>query len=682
MSNWRDYILQHFRTPAHRLTLVADPDGLMLEEELLAAIRQNGFDLLPFEDPVAFRYAYESNYRQHWDKGQDTDLVVILRSPEAGLHTLPYDLLQTGRALAFGLPDLFPKLSYPVVSDLDLAHLQPLYEAYQRYAGPEMGDRASTLFVGKSVFGTVPDVIRTPADLLKLLLSRHARRERVPARLDALLLESLRGNPTFEEWPLKALLRSATDFFTFLQGRWTGYLAAQQPASVLTREPGPGYEAGDPLPFDEPDVRAYVSTFFLEGRLKPVSLPEDWTVEGWVEVGVELDEQTSALRRLSGLLEHVERELPDGTATYRGWMVFASQWAELAVLRHRVSSDLGAGMSDQYRAMHLKVEQRFADWMILRYHTLHSLPFLPTPVMVHRIPDYLAACRTQHPGSRLALVVIDGLALDQWLIIRDVWAEESPGWTTQEDTVFAWVPTLTSISRQATFAGTIPQFFSDSWQITAKEAAHWQRFWRERGLHPANVGHLRNLGVKDLERNKSYPILPDDKGTLEPELLDLLENPQIQVAGLVLNTVDNIMHGMQLGTAGMHQQVRLWLTQYRYLTKLVGKLLEESFTVYLTSDHGNVWARGIGRPSEGVLVDRRGERARVYTDQAFLTIAKQQSPTAIEWTNVGLPAQMSVLLAPQLDAFLNVGDHAVCHGGIALEEVIVPFVRISENSTL
>jgi hypothetical protein len=31
MADWRDYILQHFREPIHRLTLVADPDGLMLE---------------------------------------------------------------------------------------------------------------------------------------------------------------------------------------------------------------------------------------------------------------------------------------------------------------------------------------------------------------------------------------------------------------------------------------------------------------------------------------------------------------------------------------------------------------------------------------------------------------------------------------------------------------------------
>jgi len=692
MSNWRDHILQHFREPIHRLTLVADPDGLMLEEELLAAVRQNGFDLLPFEDPIAFRYAYESGYRQHWDEGHDTDLVVILRSPEASLRSLPYDLLQTGRALTFGLPDLFPKLSYPVVSDLNLVYLQPLYEAYQRHTGPEeMGDRTSALFVLKHVFGIVPDMIKTPADLLKLLLSRHARGEQVPPRLNALLLKSLRRNHVCDNWPLEALLHNAIGFFAFLQKRWAGYLAAQQPAGTLVREPGPSYDASalpetpnskleTPLPFDEPDVRAYVDTLFLEGKLTPVSLPEDWTVEGWAQVGVELDEQQFELRRFTGLLEHLERELPTADTTHRDWMGFADRWAKLTVLRHRLAPDLSTETSDRYRALHLRMEKQFADWMVMRYHTLHSLPFLPTPVMVHRIPDYMAAYRNQQPESRLALVVVDGLALDQWLVIHDVWVEETHAWAMKESMVFAWVPTLTPISRQATFAGTIPQFFPDSWQTTEREASHWQRFWRERGLHPSSVGYLRNLGVKDLEYDESDDShLPDGEATLEVELQNLLENPQIQVVGLVLNTVDNIMHGMQLGTAGMHQQVRLWLTRYRYLTKLMNKLVEESFAVYLTSDHGNVWARGIGRPSEGVLVDKRGERARIYTDPAFLALAKQQSPTAIEWTNVGLPAQLKVLLAPQLDAFLNVDHHAVCHGGIALEEVIVSFIQISRQ---
>ena len=34
-------------------------------------------DLLRFEDPVAFRYAYESGYRRDWDEGQGEALVVV-----------------------------------------------------------------------------------------------------------------------------------------------------------------------------------------------------------------------------------------------------------------------------------------------------------------------------------------------------------------------------------------------------------------------------------------------------------------------------------------------------------------------------------------------------------------------------------------------------------------------------
>ena len=44
-----------------------------------------------------------------------------------------------------------------------------------------------------------------------------------------------------------------------------------------------------------------------------------------------------------------------------------------------------------------------------------------------------------------------------------------------------------------------------------------------------------------------------------------------------------------------------------------------------------------------------------------------------------MPPHLSVLLAPELDAFLNFGKQAVCHGGIALEEVVVPFVEISRE---
>jgi len=41
-----------------KLTLVADPDGLLTEEKLVLELRGRGFDLIEFNDPVEFRYAY------------------------------------------------------------------------------------------------------------------------------------------------------------------------------------------------------------------------------------------------------------------------------------------------------------------------------------------------------------------------------------------------------------------------------------------------------------------------------------------------------------------------------------------------------------------------------------------------------------------------------------------------
>ncbi len=70
---WRDHVLKEFTPKVSRLTLVSDSDGLLLEEGILEGIRKRGFDLIPFEDHVAFRYAYESRYRLRWDRREQTD---------------------------------------------------------------------------------------------------------------------------------------------------------------------------------------------------------------------------------------------------------------------------------------------------------------------------------------------------------------------------------------------------------------------------------------------------------------------------------------------------------------------------------------------------------------------------------------------------------------------------------
>ena len=72
-------------------------------------------------------------------------------------------------------------------------------------------------------------------------------------------------------------------------------------------------------------------------------------------------------------------------------------------------------------------------------------------------------------ARKVALVVMDGLSLDQWVTIRESALAGLPELLCRESALFAWVPTLTAVSRQALFAGKVPLFFAASLYTTDKE---------------------------------------------------------------------------------------------------------------------------------------------------------------------------------------------------------------------
>jgi hypothetical protein len=646
MNGWREQILVHFQPQTSRLTLVADPDALLLEEGILNAIRERGFEVLAFDDPVAFRFGYEAQYRQKWDQGSETELVVVVRGEDESVRKLPYDLLQAGRRLpTFRLADLFPKLSNPVVQALDRTYLDALYAAYQEYDGGELGDRGAKSFILKHVFGCDPELVKNRSELVRLLLEKHSRKGRSPAQLDEYLVERLRRNASFADVPLERIVPDREVFLRLLQEQWPAFLEACAAGGALPSAL---------VPFQ--DLRVYIDTLFLDGDLRPVPFEQPASLPDWVRIGVVVDPVASSTRRLAGLVEQLEASVPGGEAVYKEWQHFAWRWAELLVLANSIRAELKTQLASRINALHDKVEQVFADWMLLRFATLANLVERDgRPVMVSHIPRYLASHRGES-GGRIALVVVDGLAIDQWLLLREKLLGTAPHLRMDEHAVFAWVPTLTSVSRQSIFAGAVPLLFADSTGTTAKEESHWRRVWEELGVPPGAIGYRRSLG--------SDPS----------EIDEVAGQRKVQVLGLVINTVDEIMHGTVLGTAAMHQNVQLW-ADGGYLAQLVDRLLSTGYAVYLTADHGNVEATGQGRPSEGCLVETRGERARVYENDVFRNQVRRDFPDTLVWPSPGLPAGQKVLVAAGRTAFVPPNERVVTHGGIALEEVLVPFVR-------
>ncbi len=663
MSSWRDAILNDFVPNVSKLTLVADPDSLLTEEKLACELRGRGFDLIEFNDPVEFRYAYESKYRSIWDRGEHTDLVVILRLQDAELESLPYDLLQADRKLSFNLGDLFSNLSYPVIEKLDRSLLDALFEAQRKSPPDRVGDNATKDFILRHVFGIAAELIANEVELLRTLLRLHYGKLQIPLMLAERLVQVLKGHEGFRTWSLEEIVPDSEAFFSFLQERWPLFLAGFGNTNhVGEGSPGYGfkYPGPDHLPFDHQDIKVYIDNLFLEGKLTPVEATDIEVDAGsWVRSGIAtagVDDEETRIFRLFGL---VENELPTAESRYSDWTTFALKWAELGSKVH-----CGNSSEHQNRLMEIgdALNKTFAGWLAEHYSSLINLP--PTnPAMLHHVPRRLARDIEDSGNSRVALIVVDGLALDQWVTIRQLLQKQDANLVMRESATFAWIPTLTSISRQSIFSGKPPLYFPSSINSTNSEEKLWKQFWEGHGQSRLDIVYQRGLGDGDAS-----------------SVLDSAINPgQTKVVGLVVDKVDKIMHGMQLGSVGMHNQIKQWC-QSGFLAAMVGQLLDYGYEVWLTADHGNIQCEGKGRPSEGVIAETRGERVRVYPTPELRSQIAESFPFAHEWQPVGLPADYFPLVAGGRAAFVNPGEAIVGHGGVAIEEVIVPLVKFERRT--
>ncbi|SEQ32689.1 BREX-3 system phosphatase PglZ [Nitrosomonas ureae] len=662
MNSWRDAILSDFVPNVSKLTLVADPDNLLTEEKLALELRRRGFDLIEFNDPVEFRYAYESKYRSTWDRGEHTDLVVILWLQDAELESLPYDLLQVGRKVSFNLGDLFPSLSYPVIEKLDRSLLDALYDAQCKSHPDRMGDNATKDFILRHVFGIAAELITNEVELLRALLRLHYSKIHIPLTLCQRLIQVLKSNDGFKAWPLDEIVPDDEAFFSFLQERWPVFLAKLGKADHVSedsQEYGLKYSGPDHLPFDHQDIRVYIDNMFLEGKLTPVDATEtEVDADSWVQIGIEAVGVIDEELRISGLFNLVEKELPTSESRYSDWTTFALKWAELSSLVHCSNT---AQHQIRLKEVGYVLNATFAEWLGGHYASLINLP--PTnPVMLHHVPRRMARDIEDSGSSRAALIVVDGLALDQWVTIRQLLQKQDANLVMRESATFAWIPTLTSVSRQSIFSGKPPLYFPSSINSTNNEEKLWKQFWEGHGLSRLDVAYQRGLGDGDASSVLESAIHPG----------------KTKVVGLVVDKVDKIMHGMQLGSAGMHNQIKQWC-QSGFLGALVGQLLDYGYEVWLTADHGNIECDGKGRPSEGVIAETRGERVRVYPTPELRAQVAASFTFAHEWQPVGLPANYFPLVAGGRDAFVNPGDSIVGHGGIAIEEVIVPLVKFERK---
>ncbi|OQX61660.1 MAG: hypothetical protein B5M51_07435 [Anaerolinea sp. 4484_236] len=511
-------ILQLFPANTHPLTLVSDPDALLGDEELLTTLAKRGFTIISEPDPIRQRHLYSTTNPPH-----------IIVTSEA-LSQLPYDLWQQGQHVTLALHTFFPRLAYPLVQSLTSNQRTLLAQSPPPPA--RLGQRKTVAYLFQHVFNLNTNALDNPLTLLNWLSQHHRQPDPLPQLLKDALLEKLSSLPIYADWPLPDLITTPAAFRDFIQEQWLGYLENQ--TGMTLRETAADYL----LDFEQNvDVQDLLPRWLRGGWLSPAEIPAPRELPDWAEAGVLVPDGDHRPQRFHDLLSTLEESLPLGEDNLRwaGWQPLVWDWAELTVLRYTSDVELSAEDKESYQHLQKQLNDAFLPWLRKNYPPLASKS-LPQPHHLHHVPRYIAYQRRQGHANKVALLILDGMALADWLIVQPVWKLRHPDWQIQRQLLLAQIPSITAVSRQALISGLRPAEFKESMLHNRQEPKHWKNFWASQDLPP---------NACQLERFRANR--DDSDISLAP--------PRTRALCLIDNAIDDIMHKALLGATNAQQSL-------------------------------------------------------------------------------------------------------------------------------
>lgn len=666
---WQKAILAHFTPKRERMLLVIDPDNLMRDDALLAQVQNSNYDVLELDDEVSFRYTFERNYRSRWDDGEARHVVVVVHTTDGDRH-IPYDLWKKSKRIELSVSALFPNLNAIVVRQLDNAYYADLYPAHQKLvAHGEMlrGARQTIEFILRVVFGLDPAGATDPARWVEFLIHKHYSARNLPPELEDYVVKNLL--PGVAQAGLRReFLIDADVFYIWLGEGWAAYVAH------LSGQ-------GDPPPVDLADtrLRPLLGYLFAEGLVArapaPGTLPpgQEWTVigltsargegRGWPAKESGVQALYTLKTRLARFRAMDDTTLPSGKTDLRDWLNLAAEWAEVVYQANSLTSEAYTQVQPDLAAARSSLDGHFWTFLQARYSAVDYYQDNKGPICLMAVNRWLYQQIDQ--DKRLALICFDGLALDQWLLLRDYLQSVLPRLAFHENRTYAVAPTTTPVSRQALFAGRPPTAFAETLHRTDKDANRWRAYWVNQNVPKQRVAYVA--------------VKVNGQGLDQVRALAEGRNRRL---GLLVNLFDEVMHAVK----GMPQEAdkRVYYGTLRShlengrLDELFGLLLSHGYRLFLTADHGNIAGVGNGLKPPNALLEGYARRAAVFAQPELAQEYAETHGLRIFRTKA-LPPNVHPVYPSGNDLFDTKGITLISHGGLSLEELIVPFVEVTRS---
>ena len=314
---------------------------------------------------------------------------------------------------------------------------------------------------------------------------------------------------------------------------------------------------------------------------------------------------------------------------YSDWFAIAEEKAQLDVMAAQYDVDVETQ----------EINRLFQQYALDQFGKLSQNIDKDSPVIVSKAMDYMHG-----HSDKFIVIVMDGMSEFDWKIISSSFT----GLLYEKSSMFAMIPSTTSVSRQCLLSGKYPSQLLEPWK-QSKEKTEFVNCAKDLGFSDTQIGYERGY--------------------------DAQFGSFVRCGAVIINDVDDMVHSQKQGRLGMFNDITV-LANQKKLLEMTRRFLEDGYDVYITADHGNTACTGLGKlMGTGVEVETKSRRMvalKDFADKAGLI----EKHGLVEYPKYYLPKEYDYLICDVGESFDAKGDDVMTHGGITLDEVVVPFIII------